>query len=114
MSKKETAILSEQNQSAVEQASEKPVTEQTSRKSGGNASGIYCYIGPTIRGLIQHGKVFRGSKAEALEAAEKAIEKQPLVKTLIVSGDALPMARLNVKTPGNALHQNYQRIAGKH
>jgi hypothetical protein len=35
------------------------------------------------------------------------------VKTLIVSGDCLPEARLKVKTPGNALYANYRKIAGK-
>ena len=61
-----------------------------------NSSGFYCYIGPSITGIIQHG----------------TIEKYPLVKTLIVSGDALPEARLKIKRPGNALYVNYRKIAG--
>ena len=52
-----------------------------------------------------------GTKEEALAAAARAIEKQPLVKTLIVSGAALPEARLKVKKPGNALYVNYQKVA---
>ena len=52
--------------------------------------------------------------AELKQAAE-AIEAYPLVKTLIVSGDALPEARIKVKTPGNALYANYMKLklAGK-
>lgn len=49
----------------------------------------------------------------AMAAAAAAIEKYPLIKALIISGDKLPEARLKVKKPGNALYANYQRIAGK-
>ena len=82
-------------------------------RAGTCPSGFYIYIGPSIRGLLQTGTIFRGSKAHARRMAQKAIEKQPLVKTLIVSGDCLPEARLKVKTPGNALYANYRKIAGK-
>ena len=75
------------------------------------AAGFYCYIGPSLTGLIQHGTIFRGSRTEALKTAAKAIEKQPLVRTLIVSGNELPEARLKVKRPGNALYANYRKIA---
>ena len=77
-----------------------------------NASGFYIYIGPNIKGLIQTGTIFRGDRENALRTAA-AIERYPLVKTLIVSGDALPSARLKVKTPGNALYANYQKLTGK-
>ena len=76
-------------------------------------NGIYCYIGPSLRGLIQHGTIWRGTRADALAAAQVAIDVQPLVKTLIVSGDALSAARCKVKTPGNALYENYRRVAGE-
>lgn len=78
-----------------------------------DASGICCYLGPSLRGLIKNGDVFRGSRDDALKAAAAAIEADPLVKTLIVSGDALPAARRKVKTPGSALYRNYQRVAGR-
>ncbi len=65
---------------------------------------IWCYIGPSLPGLIQHGAIFRGSRADALREAAPAIEKQPLVKTLLVSGDTLPLDRLKAKTPGTALY----------
>ena len=46
-----------------------------------------------------------------MNAAAEAIKKQPLVKTLIVSGDELAEARLKVKRKGNALNANYEKIA---
>lgn len=81
------------------------------KKPDGCAAGFYCYIGPNLTGLIQNGAIFRGTRSEALKAAAPAIEKQPLVKTLIVSGDELPEARLKVKRTGNALNANYNKIA---
>ncbi|MBR2131398.1 MAG: hypothetical protein IJ955_02475 [Oscillospiraceae bacterium] len=115
MAKKEMEIS---NETVLDRAVDAPVSAEMipvehSAKEEGNASGIYCYIGPSIRGLIQHGAIFRGSRTRAMEAAKAAIEQQPLVKTLIVSGDSLPSARLKIKTPGNALYQNYQCIAGR-
>ncbi len=74
-----------------------------------NASGFYVYIGPSLRGLIRNGQVFRGSRAKALREAAEAVRAEPLVRRLIVSGDALPEARRKVKTPGNALYANYRK-----
>lgn len=97
---------------AVEIGREVPA--QTEReKQEQNKSGFYIYIGPNLKKLIQTGTIYRGTRAEALARAAAAIEAQPLVKTLIVSGDALPTARLKVKTPGNVLYANYQKLAGK-
>ena len=76
-----------------------------------NESGFYIYIGPNLKKLIQTGTIYRGTREEALTKAAEAIKAQPLVKTLIISGDALPEARMKVKTPGNVLYANYQRLA---
>lgn len=77
-----------------------------------NKSGFYCYIGPNLKKLIQTGTIYRGTRKDALDRAAEAIKAQTLVKTLIVSGDALPAARLKVKTPGNVLYANYQKLLG--
>lgn len=82
-------------------------------QAAGCPAGFYCYIGPTLAGLVQNGTIYRGTRAAALHAAAPAIEKHPLVKTLIVSGDELPAARLKVKAPGNALYVNYRKLAGR-
>jgi len=78
-----------------------------------NPSSFYIYIGPNIKGLIQTGDIYRGDWENACRVAGAAIEKQPLVKSLIVSGDALPEARVKVRTPGNVLYANYKKLAGK-
>lgn len=90
-------------------AAEIKATTADAKKPG----GYCCYIGPSIPGLIRNGAIFRGSPADACAAAKAAIEAEPLVKTLIVPSITLPGDRLKVKTPGNALYENYRRIAGK-
>ena len=89
------------------------VGNETKSRAGTCPSGFYIYIGPNIKKYIQTGTIYKGTRAEALARAAAAIKAQPLVKTLIVSGDALPTARLKVKTPGNVLYANYQKLAGK-
>lgn len=89
------------------------VTGRAAEKPERNGSGFYIYIGPNLKKLIQTGTIYRGTRKEALDKAAEAIAAQPLVKTLIVSGDALPSARIKVKTPGNVLYANYQKLAGK-
>lgn len=74
------------------------------------STGFCVYIGPSITGVIQHGTFFRGSRAKAIKEASLAIEKQPLVKTLIVKSEDLPTARLKVKTAGNALYKAAEKI----
>ena len=73
-------------------------------------SGVYCYIGPNLKNLLQTGTVFIGTREEALAKAAEAIEKYPLVKRLIVTGEALNKARLDVKKPGNILYDRYQKL----
>lgn len=101
MTKKDTGTSVKTNLTAAE-------TEAPARAE---PSGIYCYIGPNLAGLMQSGKIFRGTRTKVLKEAAPAIEKYPLVKTLIVTGESLMDARIKVKTPGNALYKNYQRIA---
>ena len=78
-----------------------------------NKSGFYIYIGPNIKHLIQTGTIYPGKREDALARAARAIKEQPLVKTLIVSGDALPSASVKVRTPGNVMYANYWKLAGK-
>ena len=95
---------------AAASAAEKPAAAKTPKKPDSCTAGFYCYIGPSLTGLIQNGAIFKGNRKEALKAAAAAIDRQPLVKTFIVSGDQLPVARLKVKRPGNALYANYAKI----
>lgn len=104
---------------AVAEPAQEPPTVSTDNtstpknkvKAGGPPSGFYIYIGPNIAGLIRNGTIYRGDRAHALSEVQKAVEKYPLIKTLLIPGDSLPTMRLKIKTPGNAMHANYVKLA---
>lgn len=99
---------------AAESAPEAEITAPVKKDADKRCeAGFWCYIGPTLPGLIQHGAIFQGDREKALQSAEAAIEKQPLVKSLIVSGDSLPLDRMKAKTPGTALYENCRKAVGK-
>ena len=54
--------------------------------------------------------MFRGKREAVLKELGGTVEKYPLVKALLVFGEALPVARLKVKEPGNAHYANYQKL----
>lgn len=85
-------------------------SKRNTKKSDGKAAGFYVYIGPSIRGVIQAGTVYRGTKADALAKIGVAAEKYPLIESLVVSGDTLAADRIKVKNPGNLLHVNYMKL----
>ncbi|NBK80151.1 hypothetical protein D5272_16615 [bacterium D16-76] len=85
-------------------------TSRSAPKAVHKSGRILCYIGPNIPGRLHTGQVFRGERAEVMKELSGTVEKYPLVKTLLVSGEALPVARLKVKEPGNAHYANYQKL----
>ncbi len=110
--KQTAAVNTEQAAAPVVAAALKPAVE-AALKPALKTSGFCIYIGPNLKGLLQTGTIFRGSREDAYLKAAAAIEKYPLVKSLIVTGDRLPKARLEVKTPGTALYAKYKKLAGK-
>lgn len=83
------------------------------KKKPADDSGFCVYIGPNIIGTVHHGRVIRGNKQAALKELAYAIERYPLIASLIVTDKALPEARIKIKTPGNLLYENYNRLAGR-
>lgn len=120
MAKKDTVTLENQAPATTKSLQEPPTASTASAsesanqkndvRAGGPPSGFYIYLGPTIRGLIQANEIYRGNREYALTKAQPAIQKYPLIKTLIIPGDYLPAARQKLKTSGNALHANYTRL----
>lgn len=74
--------------------------------------GFCVYIGPTIFGLIQSGTVYRGTLEEALAKVDDAIQKHPLIRSMVVTGDDLAECLKKISTPGNLMYVNYRRLAG--
>lgn len=74
----------------------------------------FIYIGPSIRGVIQESTVYIGTtREEALQGAAYAIEKKPLVKSLIVPAEIATQERIKVKTPGTALYHVREKLMAK-
>ena len=70
----------------------------------------YVYIGPTIKSAAQHNSIIPGTRDEVLKKLESAIEKYPLMKQLLVSGEELAEARNQIRQPGTRLHDVYRRL----
>ena len=75
--------------------------------------GVCVYIGPSIRGVIQRGTIYPGSKPKVLadKSVASAVKKYPLIEKLIVSENSIAQDRASVKTPGSLLYLMYQKLA---
>lgn len=91
------------------------VKRRKTAKTTGDAGGFCAYIGPTIRGVIQHGTIYEGCKREALKTASlrRATWSYPEITEMIVPGDAMPDARKKIKTPGSLLYVRYRALADR-
>lgn len=105
MASKATATSKPEAPASTVSAAQKEAAT-TSHKS----NKIYCYIGPNIRGYWHTGQIFRGERDSILQEGAQLVEKHPLVKTLLIPGSSLPVARLNVKKPGTAHDANYHKL----
>ena len=74
---------------------------------------VFAYIGPSIRGVIQSGRIYSGSRAEVETSIEYAIKKYPRIRSLIVSGDTLAADRISVNTPGTRLYREYKKLVAE-
>ena len=74
---------------------------------------VYVYIGPSIKGVIQKGTIYPGSRQEVIAALDRAIHKYPRIRNLIVSGDTLAVDRISVKTPGTRLSTEYKKLVAE-
>ena len=79
-------------------------------KAGAKSAGFCMYIGPSI---VQQARILYGDKQDALAQISAAVEKYPLIATLVIPGDQVSEARIKVKTPGNLLYVNYHKLADR-
>ncbi len=55
-------------------------------KAGAKSAGFCMYIGPSIVGTIQQARILYGDKQDALAQISAAVEKYPLIATLVIPG----------------------------
>ena len=87
-----------------------PAAWKTAGTTARKSNKIYCYIGPNIRGYLHTGQVFRGEREDILRELAEAVGKHPLIKTLLIPGESLAMARLRVMEPGTGHYANFLKL----
>ncbi len=79
--------------------------------------GIFVYIGPSVRGIIQNGSVFRGDRSSVLQKNASAIEFCQKIERLIVPDSEIMSAKKKLKEGGNSISIAFaaviQKINGK-
>lgn len=69
--------------------------------------GVWVYLGPTIRGVIQHGSIFRGDEKD--KAIARAEDKEHVSRLMIRDVD-LASAKAKLKKGGNSLSVAYEAL----
>ena len=85
------------------------------KKNSPEETGMSIWIGPGVRGLISHGTVYpvpREKVRELLPEKVAALWNEG-AGALVVSGEQLPLARLEVKRAGSALYKLSRTVAKK-
>ena len=75
-----------------------------------NENGIYVYIGPTVRGVLQSGTVYRGKKSDIIG---KVAEKYPQIEKLTVKSSELADARRKIQNGEGIIALAYKTLSEK-
>ena len=84
--------------------------EKTNVPTVSETDKVYIYIGPSIRGLIISGSIFRGTKKQVVSMLSGVFEKYPKAERLLVPSEELAEARKKVKIEGNSLSNAYRTL----
>ncbi len=75
-----------------------------------DTKGVFVYIGPSIRGVITNGRVFKGTKTQILERLSGGIEKYPLIAKFIFRDKDVAAAREKLSDKKGSVHVAYNRL----
>lgn len=79
-------------------------------------SGVFAYLGPNVKGVINNGAIFAGKRGEVVDAIKKRVEnaglgaKMPKISRLIVADADITKAKAQLGAGGNALSEAYKAI----
>lgn len=104
----ETAQATNEAETAI---AESAVSENAEMAEGAKDESFCIYLGPTITRVIRNGKMFTGNKEAVLNELKDVTVKYPLVAEMVISCETLAEDRIKIKTPGNLLYVNYQKLA---
>ena len=73
--------------------------------------GVFIYLGPSIRGVIQKGSIYRGTRESVLSSIAFAIEKYPKIERLIIADSEIVSAKKKIAVGGNSLSSAYRELS---
>ncbi|MGN0787124.1 MAG: hypothetical protein ACI4OB_07005 [Christensenellales bacterium] len=73
----------------------------------------FVYMGPSIRGYVQAGTIFTGTRSEVMEFNRIAIDNFPDVARLIVRADEISTVKNKIKSGGNSYSNAYKNLLTK-
>lgn len=75
--------------------------------------GFFVYLGPNVRGVVQNGAIYEGSRNEVEAFLFSAIERFPQIRIMLISSETLAEDRIKIKTPGNYLYEEYRKFVAE-
>lgn len=112
MKKKDSEILGAEAASGFELNN----TENAAEKTDSEVSGVYVYVGPTVKGIITNGSIMRGAKNSLLEYIAQRAEavglkaKVPKIGRLLVKDKDVSAAKEQLRIGGNGLTRAYEAV----
>ena len=88
----------------------------SAEKTDYEASGVYVYLGPTVKGIVTNGSIMRGTKNSVMEyIAQRAEtvglkEKAAKIGRLMIKDRDGSAAREQIRTGGNGLSRAYEAV----
>lgn len=97
---------------ATEEKAESIIIETKTKEEPKTDPVRFCvYIGPSIRGIIQSGTIYKGTREKTENLLSSEIKKYPLITRLISTDKTIAEDRIRVKTAGNMLNIYYKKLA---
>ncbi len=85
----------EKNVEAVNEVA--PPEPEQAKPPAADEPRVWVYLGPSIRGAVTNGRIFAGSKADAVSSLGGAVEQYPQIERLIVADRDIAKAKNDLK-----------------
>lgn len=85
-------------------------------KADNEASGVYVYLGPTVKGIVTNGSIMRGTKNSVLEHIAQRAEavglkaKVPKIGRLLIRDKNVSYTKEQLKIGGNSISRAYEAV----
>lgn len=74
-------------------------------------SGVWVYVGPTIRGIVTNGGIYVGTKNEVLARLPDGWKKYPKIERLLVSDAAVSRAKGQINEGKGGISVAFKELA---